>query len=97
MCLTAPINCDRANVVAAKVQQPLHNQTYISVKEPRKEKTATLATLHSTLKMDNEVVDIDPLILFSQLILLAEREEEATPCFVNMSLQITRFHPSRIV
>ena len=97
MCLTAPINCDRANVVAAKVQQPLHNQTYISVKEPRKEKIATLATLHSTLKMDNEVVDIDPLILFSQLILLAEREEEATPCFVYMSLQITRFHPSRIV
>ena len=37
--------------------------------------------MHSTLKIDHEVVDIDPLILFSRLILLGEREEGATPCF----------------
>ena len=48
---------------------------------PRKEKIVTLATLHSTLKIENEVVDIDPLTLFSRLISLAEREEDATPCF----------------
>ena len=46
-----------------------------------KEKIVTLATLHSTLKIDNEIVHIDPLILFSRLILLVEREEETTPCF----------------
>ena len=47
----------------------------------RKEKIVTLATLHSTLEIDNEVVDIDPLILVSWLILLAERKEDATPYF----------------
>ena len=35
----------------------------------------------STLKIDNEVVNINLLILFSRLILLAERGEETTPCF----------------
>ena len=48
---------------------------------PRKERTVTLATLHSTFKIDNEVVSINPLILFSRLILLAERGEETNPCF----------------
>ena len=48
---------------------------------PRKEKTDTLARLHSTLKTDNEVVNVNPFILFSRLMLLAEREEETTPCF----------------
>ena len=47
---------------------------------PRKEKTVTLVTLHSTLKIDNEVVNINPLILFSRHILLAERGQETTPC-----------------
>ena len=48
---------------------------------PQKEKTLTLAKVHSTLKTDNEVANINPFILFSRLILLAEREEETTPCF----------------
>ena len=48
---------------------------------PRKEKTITLATFHSILKIDNEVLNIDPLIPFSRIILLAERGEETTPCF----------------
>ena len=48
---------------------------------PRKEKTVTLARLHSPLKTDNKVVNINPLILFSRHILLAESEQEATPCF----------------
>ena len=43
---------------------------------PRKENNVTLASLHSTLKTSNEVVNINPLILFSRLILLAESEEE---------------------
>ena len=48
---------------------------------PQKEKTVTLARLHCTLKTDNEGVNISPLIIFSRLILLAEREEETTPYF----------------
>ena len=67
--LTVPqdsdINCDRANEIGVKIQQPIDNQTYTFAEVPLKEKIATLATLHSTLKMDNNVVDIDPLILFS--------------------------------
>ena len=59
--LTAPqdsdISCDRANEVGVKIQQSLDNQTYTSAKVP------------STLKIDNDVVDLDPLILFSRLIL----------------------------
>ena len=38
--------------------------------------------MHSTLKTDNEIVNKNPLILLlSQPILLAEREEETKPCF----------------
>ena len=59
----------------------LDNQTYTSAKVAQKEKTVTLVTLHSTLNIDNEVVNINPLILFSQLIFLAESGEETTPWF----------------
>ena len=48
---------------------------------PRNKKPVILARLHSTLKTDNEVVNTNPLILFSQLILLAERREERAPYF----------------
>ena len=61
-CLTVPqdsdISCDRANEIGAKIQQSLDNETYTSAKVLRKEKIVTLATLHSTLKIDNEVVNI---------------------------------------
>ena len=83
--LTVPqdsdINCDRANEIGVKIQQPIGNQIYTFAEVPLKEKIATLATLHSTLKIDNKVIDIDPLILFSRPILPAEREEDATPYF----------------
>ena len=36
--------------------------------------------MHSIHKISNKVVDIDPLILFPQLILLAKREEDGTSC-----------------
>ena len=75
------INCDRANEIGVKIQQPIGNQIYTFAEVPLKEKIATLATLHSTLKIDNKVIDIDPLILFSRPILPAEREEDATPYF----------------
>ena len=74
---------------------PQYSKTHVCKSSP-KEKTVTLGRLHSTLKTDNEVVNINPLILFSRLILLAEREEETAPCF-KYGLQITRFHSSRIV
>ena len=54
--LTAPqdsdIKCDTVDEIGAK-KFPFNNQTYTSAKVPRKEKTATLAKLHSTLKTDN--------------------------------------------
>ena len=37
--------------------------------------------MHITLKIDSEVVNVNPLILFSQLISIAERGDETTPCF----------------
>ena len=74
------IICNRANEIGAKIQQSLSDQTYTSAKALWKKKIVTLATLHSTLNIGNEVVNINPLILFSRLILLAEREENATPC-----------------
>ena len=82
--LIAPIDSDiisdRANKIGAKIQQFLDDQTYTSAKALWKKKIVTLATLYSKLKIGNEVVNINPLILFSQLILLAEHEENATPC-----------------
>ena len=83
--LTAPqysdISCDKANEISAKIYASIIKPIHLK-KVPWKEKTVTLARLHGTLKTDNEVVvNINPLILFSQLILLAEREEKTTPKF----------------
>ena len=47
------------------------------------QKDQTVARLRSTLKTENEVVNINPLILFSRIILLAEREEEIALCLEN--------------
>ena len=58
---------DRANEIGAKIQQFLDDQTYTSAKALWKKKIVTLVTLHSKLKIGNEVVNINPLILFSQL------------------------------
>ena len=74
------INCDKANEIRAK-NLCLDNQTYTSAKVSRKEKTVTLTRLHSTLKTDYEVVNVNPFILFSWLVLLAEHQVETTPCF----------------
>ena len=52
--------------------------------------------LHSALKIDNEVVNINPLILFSWHILLAEHGEETTLCF-EYELKITRLHSLKLV
>ena len=62
------------------VQKFILQQSNIHIaKVPQKEKTVTLATLHSRLNIDNEVVNINPLILFSRLIFLADSGEETTP------------------
>ena len=48
------INCDRANEIVLKIEQPIDNQTYTFAEVPLKEKIATLATLYSTYKIDNK-------------------------------------------
>ena len=48
------INCDRANEIGVKIQQPIGNQIYTFAEVPLKEKIATLATLYSTYKIDNK-------------------------------------------
>ena len=82
MSLTAPqhsdIDCDKANEISTKNYASIINHTHL---QKSHEIDVTLARLHSTLKTDNEAVNKNPLILLSQLILLAEREEETKPCF----------------
>ena len=85
MGLTAPqdsgINCDKADEIGAKIYPLIIKHTHTHAKVSQKEKTVTPATLHNTLNIDNEMVIINPLILFSRLILLAEGREETVPCF----------------
>ena len=52
------------------------------------QKDQTVARLRSTLKTENEVVNINPLILFSRIILLAEREEETALC---LEYELTKY------
>ena len=73
--IESSINCDNAEEIGVKIQQSLDNVNYQMSKIKHSEKVKTMSSLLSAVKIDNEDVTIDPMTLFSRLIVMVMREK----------------------
>ena len=71
------VNCDRTEIVGEAIQKRMDGKTYSEVKARKKDRITNLQSLHSTIKIHNEKVDINPVALFCRLITVVEREPES--------------------
>ena len=79
--IESSINCDNAEEIGAKIQQSLDNVNYQMSKIKHSEKVKTMSSLLSAVKIDNEDVTIDPMMLFSRLIVMVMREKNIASYF----------------
>ena len=70
------VNCDKAELIGARIQKSLNNQTFASCSFKRKEQITNLQSLYSSITIDKERVAIDPLTLFLRLVVLVDRKSE---------------------
>jgi hypothetical protein len=75
------INCDDAENVGLEIQKSLDNKSVADAKIKRSEKVKTLSDLQSGVKLDGKAVSIDPIILFTRLTALIQREEDIESAF----------------
>ena len=76
------INCDDAETVGRKLQEKLDGVCFENVSMKRSEKIRTLVHLKDAVKVDNEKIAIDPLVLFARLSLLNQNQENAAAQFI---------------
>ena len=69
------VNCDNAEEIGANIQQSLDDVNYQMSKIKHSEKVKTMSSLLSAVKIDNEDVAIDPMTLFSRLIVMVMGEK----------------------
>ena len=79
--IESDINCDNAEGIGAKIQQSLDKVNYQMSKIKHSEKVKTMSSLLSAVKIDNEDVTIDPMMLFSRLIVKVMREKNIASYF----------------
>ena len=70
------VNCDKAELIGAHIQNFFNNQTFASCSFNRKDHVTNLQSLYSSITIDKEQVAIDPLTLFLQLVVLVDRKLE---------------------
>ena len=70
------VKCDEAEQIGSNIQQSLDNVEIKISKIKRSEKVQTMATLQNAVKIEDEEVPIDPMTLFSCLVVLAMREND---------------------
>ena len=85
------VNCDKAEEVGAMIQENLDNMEYQKVKIKRSDTVKTMASLQSAVKIADEEVAIDPMTLFSRLVVLIMREQDIIPYF---SYELAPYPPS---
>ena len=66
------VNCDKAELIGARIQKSLNNQTFASCSFKRKDRITNLQSLYSSSTIDKKRVTIDPLTLFLQLVVLVD-------------------------
>jgi hypothetical protein len=75
------VNCDVAEQIGATIQQKLDGSAFWSVKLKRSDKVNTLIDLTKNIKIGQEVVHVDPLTLFSRLIVVLDRSDGGEKAF----------------
>ena len=77
------VNCDEAELIGARIQKSLNNQTFTSCSFKRNDQFTNLQSLYSSNTIDKEQVAIDTLTLFLRLVTLVDRkpEVEIENCF----------------
>ena len=70
------VNCDKAELTGARIQKSLNNQTFASCSFKRKDQITNLQSLYSSITIDKDRVDIEPLTLFLRLVVLVDRKPE---------------------
>ena len=77
------VNCDKAELIGARIQKSLNNQTFASRSFKRKDQITNLQRLYPSIMIDKERVATDPLTRFLRLVVLVDRkpEVEIENCF----------------
>jgi len=68
------INCDDADLVGEKIQKNLDNVTFEEAKIRKKDRIKTLEVLQPGVTVGAKTVNIDPLILFTRLTAIIQRD-----------------------
>ena len=75
------VNCDEAECVGRSIQDSLDGVSLKEATDKRSAPATTLSSLKPSVKTRNEKVVIDPMILFSRLVVLLQRHDDVTRFF----------------
>ena len=75
------VNCDEAEKVGFLIQEKLNGMCIENASIKRKDHVKTLESRFPGIKIDNNSVHIDPLILFSRLTAILQREDDVITKF----------------
>ena len=70
------INCDRAEEIGQMIQEKMDNTPILECKIKRKDQIQPIIALQNRIKIDKASVDVNPNMLFTRLIAIAQREKE---------------------
>ena len=77
------VNCDDVEAVGNRLQEKLDGMSVNKASIKRKVQALTLTTLKTSVKVGDEEVFIDPMVLFSRLLILFQRYNEVDKFFAN--------------
>ena len=72
------VNCDEAECVGRSTQDSLDGVSLKEATVKRSTQATTLRILKPSVKIGNEKVILDPMILFSRLVVLLQRHDDIT-------------------
>ena len=75
------VNCERSEKIGASIQQTLDGQNLATATVQRKTCIQPLEALWNVVKIDKEQVHVNPIILFTRLTAITERENDVEKYF----------------
>ena len=75
------INCDEPELIDKKIQDQLDGVAFTAASIKRRDQVRTLERLNVGITVDEEKVQANLMVLFTRLLVLAERSEDRRVCF----------------
>ena len=75
------INCDDAEQVGKAIQRQLDEVPFSRAKIKRKDQIRTLEYLKNGVQFQKDKIHVDPMLLFTRLLVLVERDDDMKACF----------------